>query len=303
MTRSLLSILVGIVLAVPFIAVADLKVATLHPLLDDLAKNVGGEHVVVVPMMGEGADPHAFDPKPSDLIKADSSRLILASGKGLETYLKKIGGNLQPGQEIFEVGRKIPSLKVEVGAVFACCPNHSQGAIDPHWWHGISSMQRATRYLAAEFCRVDPENAAAYKANAKAYSKKLDELSNWAKEELSKIPRSDRSLATSHAAFGYFCREFGFKAVPVQGLNREREPTPKYLGETVEVIKKQKIKAVFPEHFANDKVLKSMVRGTGVKLAGSLIADGVGFGEAATYEGMMRHNVSTIVAALGTEKE
>jgi len=54
MTRSLLSILVGIVLAVPFIAVADLKVATLHPLLDDLAKNVGGEHVVVVPMMGEG---------------------------------------------------------------------------------------------------------------------------------------------------------------------------------------------------------------------------------------------------------
>jgi len=302
MTRQLTTILLAIFFATPLVALAELKVATLHPLLADLAKNVGGTNVSVVPMLGEGTDPHSFDPKPADLKRASSARLILASGKGMETYLDKIRGNLQPGQEIYEVGRKVPSLKIDTGSIFICCPEHSRGALDPHWWHGISSMQRATRYLAAEFSRVDPANAAAYKANAKAYDATLDKLSTWAKKEISKIPRSDRKLATAHAAFGYFCKEFGFKAVPVQGLNREREATPKYLAETISILKREKIRAIFPEQFANNKVLESMVRDTGVSIGGSLIADGAGTGKTATYEGMIRHNVATIVKSLGADE-
>jgi len=282
-------------------AAEKLQVATLHPLLSDLAQQVGGDLVEVVPLMGEGADPHAFEPTPGDLKRSAGSRLILASGKGMETYLDRIQGNLRPGQEIYEVGRKVPSLTIEKGAVFVCCPHHSHGAIDPHWWHSISAMQRAARYLASEFSRVDPSNAKVYRANAKAYDKELDQLMSWAKKEISRIPRSDRKLATAHAAFGYFCKEFGFKAVPIQGLNRERDPSPQYLAETIDVLRDQKVKAVFPELLANPKILESMVRESGVKMAGSLIADGIGSGAAATYEGMIRANVSTIVQALAEE--
>ena len=58
--KLLLPTFVSLVLACQ--AVAGIKVATLHPLLDDLAKNVGGEHVQIVPLMPPGGDPHAFRP-------------------------------------------------------------------------------------------------------------------------------------------------------------------------------------------------------------------------------------------------
>ena len=38
--------------------------------------------------------------------------------------------------------------------------------------------------------------------------------------------------------------------------------------------------------------------GFGAKVGGTLYADGLGEGDASTYEGMYKHNVSTIVDAL-----
>lgn len=286
-------------LLLPVLAAAELKVATLHPLLSDLARQVGGAHVSVVPLLGPGADPHAFTPSPGDLARAADARLVLASGKGLEPYLDKIRDNLRPGQELYELGRKIPSLRIEVGPVFACCPSHSHGAIDPHWWHSIANMQRAARYLAEEFTRIDPANSSSYKANARAWDERLEQLRSWAKKEIARIPRGDRKLVTAHAAFGYLCKEFGLKSIPVQGLNRERDPSPKYLAETIRTLRAEKARAIFPETLANPKVLAAMVRESRVRVAESaLIADGVGTGESATFEGMMRHNITTIVREL-----
>lgn len=287
-------------LAVAFVGSvqADLKVATLHPLMTDLAQNVGGDRVEVVSLLRVGGDPHTFSPSPGDLARIAGSRLVLASGKGLEPYLDRVRASVQPGQEIFEVGKRIPSLKVEVGEVFVCCPDHHHGAIDPHWWHSISNMQRAARYLGDEFARVDAENASFYKSNARAYSTRLDKLKSWATAQLAAIPKSRRKLVTAHAAFGYFCREFGFRSLPVQGLDRTSDPSPAYLAETIQILRKEKIAAVFPEQLANPKVLESMVRETGVKTGPALIADGTAQGAEATFEGMIRYNVNAIVSAL-----
>lgn len=126
-------------------------------------------------------------------------------------------------------------------------PPHSVGAIDPHWWHSIRAMQRATKIVAQAFSDLNPAHQQGYTQKAKAYSQKLDDLYRWTKKQVNTVPRSQRYLATAHAAFGYFCKEFGFKAVPIQGLTKERNPTPHYLAETIEVIHAKNIRAVFPE--------------------------------------------------------
>lgn len=277
---------------------AKLKVATLHPLMTDLARNVGGDAVEVVSLLKPGGDPHEFDPSPGDLARVRDARLLLASGKGLEIFLPRLAKALPPGQEIFEVGKRLPSLRVEVGELFVCCPAHSSGGIDPHWWHSIDNMRRAARYLADEFGRVDPANAELYRSNAAAYGKRLEALKAWAEQELRPIPREARVLATAHAAFSYFCKEFGFRALPVQGLARESEPSPAYLGETIRTLKQHRVRAVFPEQIANPKVLAAIAAETGTKLGRPLIADGTGSGESATFEGMIRHNVTVIAEAL-----
>jgi zinc/manganese transport system substrate-binding protein len=301
MTRRFLSLpgLALILLALSGPARADLKVATLHPLMSDLAAQVGGSRVTVVSLLRPGGDPHKFQPTPSDLARVRDASVILASGKGMEPYLPKLRDNLAPGQKVVEVGRTIPSLQVSSGdQLFICCPAHASGGIDPHWWHSVSGMKRATRVVSAAFGEADPANAAAYASGAAAYEGKLEALDGWIKGQFARIPRSDRKLCTSHLAFGYLCREYGFRALPIQGLARESSPSPQYLAESIQAIRREKVRAIFPETIANPKVLQAMVSETGVKLGGALVADGTGTGSAATYEGMMRQNVSRIVAAL-----
>ncbi len=292
-------VLILLILLAPALVRAELTVASLHPLIADLARNVGGSKVVVIDIMEPGDDVHEFAPTPSDMVRLSGADIILLSGKGLEKFKGKLEANLKPGQQLVEVGRKVPSKKISANdELYVCCPTHSAGSIDPHWWHSISSMKRAAKNLADVFGDRDQANRQVYLANARKYGAELDRLEQWAQSRISTIPRSSRVLATAHAAFGYFCDEFGFKSLPVQGLKREQEPTSKYLAESVDKLRENKVTAVFPEAQANPKVLKQLASEAGVRLGGVLIADGSDKGAGSTYVGMMRYNIGTITSAL-----
>jgi zinc/manganese transport system substrate-binding protein len=85
----------------------------------------------------------------------------------------------------------------------------------------------------------------------------------------------------------------------VQGLSTEDEPSNKKVSQIIEVIKKDGVKAVFFGSMENPKVTKELMRESGAKVGGTLYADGLtARGEASTYEGMIRHNITTIVDAL-----
>ena len=115
-------------------AVAGLKVATLHPLMTDLARQVGGNQVEVISLLGPNDHPHSFSPSPKILAKARGAQIYLASGKNMEPYLGRLRDTVGSNATILEVGRKVPSLKVSGrDAQYVCCPKHAFGAIDPHW--------------------------------------------------------------------------------------------------------------------------------------------------------------------------
>ena len=281
---------------------AATKVATLHPILADLARQVGGANVEVVEILKPGADVHHFEPAPKDLAEMRGAKLLLASGKGLESFLDKLRDSLGAGVKLVEVGEKIPSIpfvehehhhegKEEEH------DDHHHGSEDPHWWHSAENMKRAARIVADELSAVDPANATAYAAGAKAASKRFGELKSWAQKEIAKIDRKDRLLVTAHAAFGYFCKEYGFEPLSVLSIGRSDDSSSKHIAETIEEIREHGIKAIFPEDQANPKVLAEIARSTGVKIGEPLIADGTAK-VAHTFETMLAHNVRAIVAAL-----
>jgi zinc/manganese transport system substrate-binding protein len=226
-----------------------------------------------------------------------ASAVVLAGGKRLEPYLDRLHDALG-GVTIIEVGRTIPSLTVGKDAVYTCCPAHSVGGLDPHWWHGIENMRRAARVVAQAFAEKDAAGKDAYLANAAAYGQRLAELKKWAKSELAKVPRGQRKLVTAHNAFGYFAKEFGFEVIAVSGLNKEQNTTPQELARTIESVKKSGVRAMFPEQGAGGKSLQAVAAATGVKIGEPLIADGNGTGGSAGFEAMIRHNVNAITRAL-----
>lgn len=273
---------------------AKVKVAALSPLIADLARQVGGNKVEVIDMIGLQGNPHTFNPTTMTLKRANGASLYLASGKNLEPYLPKLKSLIGSSATILELGRNIRSMKISSkSSIYACCPNHSVGMMDPHWWQSIENWRKATSTLEAQLSKIDPANEAYYKAQAKNYLKQLSQLHSWSKTQIATIPKANRTLATAHAAFGYFCRDYGFKSLPLNGLNSEQGSSPQYIATAVGMMKDKNVKAIFPDESSNPKALQSASNYSGIKLAPKIYAD-----SHKSIIGMFQHNVSTITKAL-----
>lgn len=271
---------------------AEITVATLHPLLSEIVREVGGERVEVIDLIAKNADPHHFEPTPENLSRAGGADLFLASGRGLESFLPAITTLIGPRSRLVEIGASLPAS----GEI---CTDHDHGAHgdahDPHWWHSIDAFRRATLIVANLFSEFDPSGREFYQANALAYRARLDGLDRWVRRQIATIPRDRRILASTHAAFGYFCHDYGFEAIPIQGVNREQMPDPAALAALIARLKDEQVPVIFPEQESNPKILDAITRDTGIRLGEPLIADG---STAESYEAMIRHNVSALVAAL-----
>lgn len=268
---------------------ADLAVASLSTITTDLAKNIGGDHVKVEAIIKAGIDPHEFEPTPRDVRIVADADLVLFTGKGIEGYLTKMEEATGGSSRFLDVGNSIPSLTMN---------EEGKSVEDPHWWHSVENMKRATRIVAAAFSTADPANAASYLKNAKSYLSSLNELQRWIRVRLAELPRSKRKLVTSHDALQYFARENGFTIYPVKGISTNEEPSSRHVKELIGEIREQGVKAVFLESIENSRAVNQISSETGARTGGILYSDGLGETEASTYESMMKHNVSTIVDGL-----
>jgi len=273
-------------------AAEKVRVSSFSTILTEIAEQVGGDHVQVTGHVKPGMDPHDFEPKPDDLKAVAEAQLILLSAKHMESYVPKLKESSGAKGDIVQVGDQFPSLKMK-------SEEGEKEIEDPHWWHSIENMQRATAIVRDELIKVDPTDKADVTKNADQYLAKLAALQKWVKMEVASLPRNRRKLVTSHDAFQYFAHDYGFTIYPIEGITTEDEPSSKKVASLIGIIKEQGVKAIFPETIENPKVLTEITRETGAKVGGELVADGLGATpETNTYEGMMRHNVMAIVTAL-----
>lgn len=272
---------------------APVKVASLSTVLSDVARHVGGDAVQVVEIVKPGIDPHEFSPSPGDVEAVAGADVVFISGKGLEGYLSKLeesaGG---AAGKYVNVGDQIgASLKLN---------EDGKMVDDPHWWHSVANVKRAVAVVRDALVRVDAADKAGFAARAAEYTASLGKLDDELKVLVAALPRDRRKLVTSHDAFQYFARDYGFKIYPVEGVSPAEEPGSKQVAELLATIKKERVKAVFFENTQNPKVIGEITKETGASVGGELYADGLGTpdGDAGTYEAMMRHNARTIVGAL-----
>ena len=280
-------------------AIDPIKVASFSTVVTEITQEVGGAHVKVVGLVKPGVDPHEYQPTPADLRDVGDSRLVLTSGKHLGSYIDKLQQATGGRADFLKVGDQFASLKMKPEEGEHAKGSDKSGMIeDPHWWHSVDNVKRATKAVRDELIKLDPADKADFQANATKYLASLDELLSWVNRKVAELPRDKRKLVTSHDAFQYFARDYGFTILAIEGVSTESEPSNRHVAELIDEIKKEGVKAIFLESTLNPKVTKEITRETNAKIGGTLYADGIGTGDAATYAGMMKHNVSTIVDAL-----
>jgi zinc/manganese transport system substrate-binding protein len=282
---------------------APLRVVTLNTVLTEIAQQVGGENVVVDGIVRPGIDPHAFDPSAADMRALTEADLVLASGLQLDSYPDRLVTQFKGKGAVLLVGDHLP-IALTVSQTNRLEFHHDSksvpGEIDPHWWHSLENVSLATDLVRDAMTKLRPNLNEQFTARASAYRTRLLELKSWADTEFRAVPPAERYLITSHDAFGYLAHDYGFEVHAISGLSTEGEPNAKHLAALIDLLRRKKIRAVFAENNVNPSVIANLVAETGVKLGGTLYADGLGpnDSDASTYEGMYRHNVRTIVEGL-----
>jgi manganese/zinc/iron transport system substrate-binding protein len=262
----------------------------------DLVRNVGGERVQVIQLMGEGVDPHRYKANIADVQKLNTADLIFYSGLHLEGKMADIFERLAAKRPTFAVAESIDEKQRLQDA---------SRAHDPHLWFDVSLWSQAAGVVRDALVKHDPRHADEYRARADAYQAELAKLHAWAKSQLASIPKERRVLVTAHDAFQYFGRAYDMEVRGIQGISTETEAGLKDINNLVEFLVSRKIKAVFVETSVNDRNMKALVegcaaRGHTVVVGGELFSDAMGKEGTpeGTYSGMVRHNVNTIVKAL-----
>ncbi len=275
-------------------AQGTIKVVTSFGILGDMVKNIGGDRVSVISLVGPNGDVHAYSPTPAAARSISGAALVVVNGLGLEGWMDRLimASGYKGRVAIASTGVKPRKMKDEGGG--------GRIIIDPHAWQDLDNGLIYVENIKKALIAVDPAGTAEYLFQAAAYAAKLARLNTWVKKEFSEIPDKNRRMITSHDAFGYLGAAYGIEIFSPMGMNTESEPSAGEVKNLIQQIRDNGITAVFVENITDPRLVEQIAREAGVKIGGELYSDALSTpdGPASTYLDMFRNNVTKIVGAM-----
>jgi zinc/manganese transport system substrate-binding protein len=251
--RSMLLSLLGLLTAAP--AFADLKVATSLTDLASVAQFVGGTHVTAQSLCRGYEDPHFVPAKPSLMKAIQHADVFVSTGLELDGgWLPLVlpgsrNPKIQQGAAGFvDASEGVHVLEKPVGTV-----SRGEGDIhplgNPHYYLDPKALEVVADHLAEVFSRLDAANAADYAANAKKFDERMEtSLEKWQKQL---APFQGASIVPYHSNFIYFADRFGLKLFGTIEPKPGIPPSPHYVTELAESMKKAGVKVVEYQPYYN----------------------------------------------------
>ncbi len=267
------------------------KVVTTFTVIADMARNVAGDAAQVVSVTRPGAEIHGYQPTPGDLTKALDADLILWNGLNLELWFEQFIDNLgdKPSATVSD---GIDPISIASGAY--------EGKANPHAWIGADAAMIYIDNIRDAFIEHDPDNAAAYRANADAYKAKVRETLDPLRARIAAIPEGKRWLVTCEGAFSYLARDFGLKELYLWPMNADAVGTPQQVRKVIDGVREHDIPVVFCESTVNTDPAKQVARETGARYGGELYVDSLSEpdGPVPTYLDLLRVTSRTVADGL-----
>jgi len=267
------------------------KVVTTFTIIADMARNVAGDDAEVESLLKVGAEIHNYQPTPRDILKARDADLVLWNGLNLERWFEKFLANLGD----------IPNAVVTDGvAPMSISGGAYDGKPNPHAWMSPANAILYVENIRKALSALDPEHAADYDANAKAYSAKITATIGPLKAEIDKLPADKRWLATSEGAFSYLARDLGLKELFLWPINADSQGSPQQVRAVIDAMRAEKIGVIFSESTVSDKPARQVASETGALYGGVLYVDSLSEanGPVPTYLDLLQVTVATIVKGL-----
>jgi len=242
-------------------------VATTTPVAD-FARQVGGERVQVTGLLDATAEPHDYEPAPSDARAVAEADLVVSNGAGLDGWLDDL---------LEQAGAEVP--RVEAARGVELLPTEERGLPgDPHVWHDPRAAASMVDNIASGLARADPQGAGAHRRRARAYKRRLERMATEIRTGLAAIPPPRRDLVTSHDALGYFARAYGVDVVGsvLPATGSDTEPSARQVRGLVDAMRIEGARTIFTEKGGEPRLEERVAEEAGARVSASLYADALG---------------------------
>jgi len=289
-----------LVLSTLLVSVAEAKPLrvgiTLHPYYSFVA-NIVGDRAEVVPLIDAGNNPHNYRPQAEDMRRVLSMDVLVVNGIGHDEWAFEI---------IQAAGRKdnLPLIYANSGVplIPIAADEGEAKVVNPHTFVSITVAIQQIYTIARELGKLDPDNAAFFRKNARDYALKIRRIKAKYMGELAKLDTSNLRCATMHGAYGYLMQEFGLQVVAVIEPRHGVSPTARQLGDTIDKIKTANVNVLFAEKFFASNLSETIREATGVGMyAFSHMSDGDFAAE--LFEHETEANLQTLVEAMRSINE
>ncbi len=240
--------------------------------IGDWARQVGGAHAEVHQILQPNGDAHEYEPRPADVASTSGADLVLENGDELDPWMDKVVKEAGGDPTVVVLGEHVPVKR----------PGETSGPeasrYDSHWWHDPRNAISAVEQIRDTLATADPDNADAYRTGADRYLAQLRQLDQAISNCIGRVPRSQRKLVTDHDAFGYFAGRYGITVVGavIPSQTTQAQPSARDTARLVAQIRREHVKAVFPESSINKRLAQTIARETGASADYTLYGDSLG---------------------------
>ena len=237
---------------------AALNVVTTLPLFADMVSNIAGDRAAIDSLLPLGADPHTFEPSPSDTRKIAEADVIFANGLGLEpSILRAIGANISSDAVLVELA------EAAIGAGVATLAQD-----DPHLWMDPEIGLQYAAIIRDTLSLADPAGSETYNDSNEAYTALLDDTAQNMRDITADVPTAKRQIVSTHDAFGYLARAIDFEVAGFVVPGPGQDASPDDISELITTIEDLGIPAVFtePQTSVETRVLEQIASDVGVEV-------------------------------------
>jgi zinc transport system substrate-binding protein len=270
-----------------FPAQAEVRVLTSIKPLQLIAAAVQDGVAVPEVLLPPGASPHNYALRPSDVRRVQDVDLLYWIGPDMETFLPRVlAGRTKasvpvqslPGMHLRHFTANSDHHDEEENDEHD--HDHRPGSVDAHLWLSSVNARVIAAKMAADLSQADPDNAARYESNVKAFDARMDAVDAKIKQRVAGI--TDKPYFVFHEAFDYFEEAYGLKHAGVFAVSSEVQPGAQHVAAMRTRLATFGKTCVFSEPPLRPRLAETLSAGLPVKLAE---LDGLGGYTPATAQG------------------
>ena len=266
-------------------------VASFYP-LQYVAERVAGDHAEVTNLTSPGAEPHDLELSVQQSAEVSDADLAVYES-GLQPAVDEAIEQNGPDRVLDVTGPA--DLEPVEHPEDETDEAHEHGDEDPHFWLDPVRLGEVAAAVEKELSVVDPDHAAAYRANLADLRADLSDLDEEFRNGLATCAVD--TVVVSHDAFGYLSK-YGLRFEAVNGLSPDAEPSPAHIAELHDLIESDGITTVFSETLASSQLSESIAGDLGIETAELDPIEGLGDETAdEDYLSLMRGNLAALQEA------